>query len=71
MQDDGYPEVDLHRRHSDGFRESSMPLGDVPVWEPSSRFDRFCVVVFRAGKRCLSHLSPLRSGLRTVSWRRR
>jgi hypothetical protein len=54
-----YPDADLHRRHSEGFRERSMPLGEVTVWEPSSRFDRFCVAVYGAGAAALSRVRRL------------
>jgi RsiW-degrading membrane proteinase PrsW (M82 family) len=46
LDDDGYPEDDLHRRHSDGFRGFSTPLvGEFSAWEPTSLFDRSVVGV--------------------------
>lgn len=45
--DDGYPDEDLHRRHSDEFREFSMPLVDeISVWSPTSVFDRVIVSAY-------------------------
>lgn len=44
MDNDGYPDEDYHRRHSDSFREYSMPLvQEISVWHPTTLFDKVCV----------------------------